>query len=221
MGYRRLKAEMSGLLAKDDFQPSMLDKLNAPPGQKINPLFSLLYHGDPVIRWRSVIALGHVVSQLAAADRESARVVMRRLMWNLNDESGGIGWGSPEAMAEIMACENSLAEEYARILISYLNPRGNFLEHEGLQRGVLWGIGRLGRSRVDLIEAAAPYILPFLTAHEAATRGPAVWAAIPLQDEALWTEVHALQNDAATFTLFQDNRLQTLTISSLVARATD
>lgn len=24
---------------------------------------------------------------------DSARIVMRRLMWSLNDESGGIGWG--------------------------------------------------------------------------------------------------------------------------------
>jgi len=40
---------------------------------------------------------------------------MRRLMWNLNDESGGIGWGNPEAMGEILACHEALANEYAPI----------------------------------------------------------------------------------------------------------
>ncbi|MEA3417440.1 MAG: hypothetical protein U9R02_15080 [Thermodesulfobacteriota bacterium] len=53
--------------------------------------------------------MGVVVSNLADHDMESARVIMRRLIWNLNDESGGIGWGSPEAMGEIMARNNRLA----------------------------------------------------------------------------------------------------------------
>ncbi len=63
--------------------------------------------------------MGRVAADLADRDMESARVVVRRLMWNLNDESGGIGWGSPEAMGEIMACHEGLAEEYSCILISF------------------------------------------------------------------------------------------------------
>jgi hypothetical protein len=219
-GYRRLKADILDLLRRDDFQPSMADKLNAAPNQTVNPLIGLLYHGEAIIRWRSVAALGHVVSRLAATGREPARVVMRRLMWNLNDESGGIGWGSPEAMAEIMAREPGLAQEYAGILVSYLDPRGNFLENEGLQSGVLWGIGRLGRRRAGLVAAAAPHILPFLNARDAALRAMAIWAATALPDEALQVRVR-FQDDTSVFTLFQDNRLQTLTIASLVAQADD
>ena len=90
--------------------------------------------------------MGQVVSNLADTDMESARVVMRRLIWNLNDESGGIGWGSPEAMGDIMACHQRLAEEYHRLLISYVRPEGNFLEHPQLQKGLLWGLARLARS---------------------------------------------------------------------------
>ncbi len=72
---------------------------------------------------------------------EKARIVLRRIMWNLNDESGGIGWGSPEAMGEILGQSPELAREFNSILFSYLDPDGNYLEHEMLQRGVLWGIG--------------------------------------------------------------------------------
>jgi hypothetical protein len=46
--------------------------------------------------------MGEVMAHLADKDMESARVIMRRLMWSLNDESGGIGWGAPEAMGEIV-----------------------------------------------------------------------------------------------------------------------
>ena len=88
---------------------------------------------------------------------------MRRLMWMLNDESGGIGWGAPEAMAEAMACHPRLAEEYVRILLSYIREDGNFLEYEPLRRGALWGIGRLARVYPEmLIELdAARYIRPY------------------------------------------------------------
>ena len=81
-------------------------------------LFSFLCHHDQKIKWRAVTAMGMVISNLAEKEMESARVIMRRLMWSLNDESGGIGWGAPEAMAEIIACHQGLAEEYTHILIS-------------------------------------------------------------------------------------------------------
>eukprot|EP00362_Geleiidae_sp_MMETSP1317_P000447 CAMPEP_0201284794 /NCGR_PEP_ID=MMETSP1317-20130820/84991_1 /ASSEMBLY_ACC=CAM_ASM_000770 /TAXON_ID=187299 /ORGANISM="Undescribed Undescribed, Strain Undescribed" /LENGTH=71 /DNA_ID=CAMNT_0047606373 /DNA_START=1077 /DNA_END=1289 /DNA_ORIENTATION=- len=70
---------------------------------------------------------------------EEARIVMRRMLWSMNDESGGIGWGVPEAMAEVMTCNKGLAEEYIHMLISYMREDGeelfqdgNFLEHESL-----------------------------------------------------------------------------------------
>ena len=90
---------------------------------------------DELVKWRAVTAIGSIVTLLAKKDIEAARVIMRRLMWSLNDESGGIGWGAPEAMSEIMAQSNKIAEEYNSILISYLNEQGNFLEYEPLQKG--------------------------------------------------------------------------------------
>ena len=67
--------------------------LELPARQVVNPLFSFLYNTDELLKWKAVTALGAVVSNLASHDMESARIVMRRLIWNLNDESGGIGWG--------------------------------------------------------------------------------------------------------------------------------
>jgi len=87
---------------------------------------------------------------------------MRRLIWNLNDESGGIGWGSPEAMGEIMAQSEQMAKEYHLILISYIRDDGNYIEHEILQRGVLWGLSRLAHARPELVKDAAPFLHPYM-----------------------------------------------------------
>jgi len=104
--------------------------------------------------------MGAVVANLAEQDMESARVIMRRLMWSLNDESGGIGWGAPEAMGEIIASHDGLAKEYVSVLISYVWKEGNFLEYEPLQRGAVWGVGRVAQVRPELAQDAGPHLLP-------------------------------------------------------------
>lgn len=175
---RALKRKALDLLGQDDFNQA-LDELCRLPGRRvINPLFSFLCHIDQKIKWRAVTAMGVIVANLAEKDMESARVIMRRLMWMLNDESGGIGWGAPEAMAEITACHEGLAKEYVHILVSYMMEDANFLEHEILQRGVVWGVGRLAQTRPRLLQSknAIQYLQPYLDSKDATVRGLAVWA---------------------------------------------
>ena len=123
---RQLKTKILSLLKQDDFNQALSIIERLPARQAVNPLFSFFYHTDEQTRWRAIIAMGAVVARLAKTDAESARVVMRRLMWNLNDESGGIGWGSPEAMGEIMARSPLLAGEFAHILVSYIREDMNY-----------------------------------------------------------------------------------------------
>jgi len=141
--YRKIKNKVSRLLSQDNFDEAVKEISEFPARKVINPLISSLYSMDEKIKRRSIVAIGIVAAKLADHDIESARVIMRRLMWSLNDESGGIGWGAPEAMAEIMARNNKLADEYHKILISYSEPGKNYLEHEGLQRSVRRGLERL------------------------------------------------------------------------------
>ena len=112
-----------------------------PDEQLVGHLFSHFYINDELIKFRSITAMGELGKRLAAHRMEKARILMRRIMWNLNDESGGIGWGSCEAMGQILSKSPELAREFKSILFSYLDPKGNFIEHETLQQGVLWGIG--------------------------------------------------------------------------------
>ena len=106
---RTLKKKVRGLLRSPDLDQAIRELEGFPPQKVINPLFSFLQDTDQDIKWAAVRAMGAIVAGMADVDMESARVIMRRLMWNLNDESGGIGWGSPEAMGEILAKHEELA----------------------------------------------------------------------------------------------------------------
>jgi hypothetical protein len=172
---RDFKRHVIDLLKADDFAGVLETFRSYPARRVINPLFSCLCSTEPQIKWRAITALGAVVANLAQDDMESARVVMRRMIWNLNDESGGIGWGVPETMGEVMARHEGLAREYVNILVSYIREDGNFLEHEPLQQGVLWGLGRLAQTSPELLQNAVPHLHPFLSSEDAALRGLAAW----------------------------------------------
>jgi len=214
-GGRALKRRILEILTSEDLDVA-LEKLLEIPGQKVvNTLFSFLHNTDEKVKWAAVTAMGAVVAEIADEQMETARVIMRRLMWNLNDESGGIGWGSPEAIGEILACHKGLAEEYAHVLLSYAREDGNYLELEALQRGLLWGIGRLARERPHLVEGDVPYILPYLESGDATVRGLSAGIIRDLCPEKADTALEKLEKDASEIQVFKDGMLVNCQVKDL------
>ena len=190
-----------------------------PLRQAINPLFAFLFHKDKKIKWAAVMAMGEIVSCLASEDMESARVIIRRLMWNLNDESGGIGWGSPEAMGEILASHEGLAREYAPILVSYARRDGNFQENEIMQRGVLWGIGRLASTFPLLTKGASSHIIPFLSSLDISVKAHAAWVCGVLGDEEARPGLALLAGDGEEIEIYLEGSLKTHRVKDLAQTA--
>jgi hypothetical protein len=216
---RSLKKQLFDLLNQGDSDKALAEMGGLPPRQIINPLLSFIQSGNEKVKWGSVKAIGHVVGQMADRDLEAARVIMRRLMWTLNDESGGIGWGSPEAMGEIMAIHRGLAQEYAHILISYARQDGNYLEHEGLQRGLLWGIGRLSETRPELVRESAGLFLPYLESRDAVIRGLAVRLMGLLRVKEAQPVLQTLAEDESAIALVIENRLAATRVKDLAEEA--
>jgi hypothetical protein len=140
-------------------------------------------------------------------------------MWHLNDESGGIGWGCPEAMGEIMARNEKLAEEFWCILISYAQPEGNFLEHQILQRGLLWGIGRLAHARPQLLKGTLACLHPFLQERDPYLRGLAAWASGALRNQYTKTLLKKMTDDTANVNIYLDRQLMSCSVAELATTA--
>ena len=149
---RNIKREVLNFLGQDDFEKNLEHIHKFPTMEVVNALFSFLVTTNQTIKQHTIIAMGEVVSQLAEDDIESARIVMRRLMLSVTEESGGIGWNTPEAMGEIMARSEQLANEYHKILISYTVGGGNELDFEGLQKSVIAGLKRLTEVHPHLVK---------------------------------------------------------------------
>jgi len=185
----------------------------------VNPLFSFFCDADELIRWRSISLMGMMVARLTGQDMESARVVMRRLMWSLNDESGGIGWGAPEAMGEIMACHEGLAKEYSAILRSYIREDGNFLEHPMLQRGVIWGIGRLAQVRPKYLAGIETSLFKFFDSPDPVHRGLTAWSAGNLGNKTAIPLLMSLLKDDTEILFYEEFQLDFRKLSNLAQLA--
>ena len=194
----------------------------------VNALFSAICREDSRLRWFAVSGMGATVARLADEAMEEARIVMRRFLWSLNDESGGIGWGVPESMAEAMCLHAGLAEEYVHMLISYMREDGaelcqdgNYIEHPLLQRGLLWGVARLSdcRPRLLIDKGAGADIPPYLHAADAATRGLAALAAGNLYLTATEAVLRGLVADTAPLTFYGDGIFQPTTVDALAQAA--
>ncbi|MCI5146147.1 MAG: HEAT repeat domain-containing protein [Candidatus Electrothrix sp. AR3] len=231
MGVRKIKQHVLKLLRSPEFRLIQKELTCFPLKDVINALIPVICRDEEQVRWFAVSALGVAVAQLANEEMEAARIIMRRLLWSLNDESGGIGWGAPEAMAEIMSCHEGLAEEYIHMLLSYMRPdgedlyqEGNFLEHERLQQGLMWAAGRMAQSRrqLALTKGMDQDLPPYLASSDATVRGLAV-RALGLLEQAvsLDEQLRALTEDNSRIRLYEDGNIKTVAVADLAMQAVE
>lgn len=230
MSARKIKQQVLELLGQEDLAEIERGLAALDVKEAVNALIAAICRSEERLRWHAVTAMGWMVARLADEEMEAARIIMRRLLWSLNEESGGIGWGAPEAMAEIFCCHEGLAEEYIHMLLSYMRPDGdlphqdgNFLEHETLQRGLLWAAGRLAQCRRELAltKGMADDLPQYLASPDAAVRGLAARAMGLLGCCANLEKLYELQTDSATLRLYEDGQISTVTVAELAAQAVE
>jgi len=218
---RGIKKEILALLGQAELAAVFTALNGYPPEKLLNPLFSAICSASEKIKWNAVSAMGATVARLANQDMEAARIVMRRFMWSLNDESGGIGWGTPEAMAECLARHDGLAREYTKILVSFMREDGFYLELPALQRGLLWGIDRLAQVCPELLRTwqAPRYILPYLDSEDPIVQALAARALGRLRVRDARPGIAKLLHKTSSFPLYTGNRLIQVSVAGLAWEA--
>ncbi|MGI6656526.1 MAG: DVU0298 family protein [Desulfobulbus sp.] len=228
MTTRKIKHQVLELFTEHDLETIRAELDNLPPKAVVNALFPLICRDDPALRWPAIICMGEAITRLAEQDLEEARIIMRRFLWSLNDESGGIGWGAPESMAETMCRQPRMATEYIHMLVSYLREDGdelyqdgNYLEHPLLQRGLLWGVARVAECRPDLLhdQQAGPDILPYLEAPDPEIQALAALAAGRLGLDAARPALLRLCDDNTTVSLYLREAMTATTVAAVARTA--
>ncbi|MBS6829492.1 MAG: HEAT repeat domain-containing protein [Desulfovibrio sp.] len=201
-----------------------LEEIAAGGASHVGPLFSFLLLG-PQTMHRAAVALGLTTARLAGRDSEAARNIIRRFMWHMNEESGNIGWGIPEAFGESLAASPALAKDFHRVLASYLIDLGrddNYCDNDLLRRSCYWAVGRLAQARPELCAGARPWLRKGLEDNDVICRGMAAWALAQLPPDFMDTPALRRLADAGheeICELFDGGQLHEKSVSQLAREA--
>jgi HEAT repeat protein len=179
------------------------------PGAR-QALRALLFDPDEVVRWRAIEALGRTAPVQAARGLEPVREQLRRTLWLMNDESGGLLWCGPQVLAAILAGVPELAPEFAGLLAA-------FLEEEPFRIGTRWALWRLAATPGADVARRADDLVPSLADPAPAVRGH---AALALRALAADVSLEALAADTAPLVVFDHRagQLRSTTVGALATR---
>jgi hypothetical protein len=181
-------------------------------------LTALTYDPQALIAWRAVSALGLAAGTIADRDPEYVRVHLRRLMWLLSDESGGIGWKAPEAMGEMIRSRPHLFCEFIPILIAVLDMEPE--DVPSFRAGTLWALDRLAQIVPERISPAAHLILPCLHDPDAQVRGLALLCLSQIKHPVSRQDLEMLLRENKPVLFYQDGQMMELNIAQLCAQVT-
>ncbi|MDP6775715.1 MAG: hypothetical protein QGI83_03005 [Candidatus Latescibacteria bacterium] len=168
-----LKDTLYDLLTRGDLEE--IAELAMRRRRSLGSLVSLTFDRDPLVSWRAVEAMGLACDRLADTDVEAVRQHVRRLFWLITEESGGICWRAPEAMAEVVSRRPEMLSDFVPI-VSHLLVEMEEEDLEHFRPGTLWAIGRLFPACRDYIPDLVGAMASALDDPNAQARGMAAWS---------------------------------------------
>ena len=208
-----MKRELHRLLEEQHF-----DGIAEMAGRRkrvLGSLVSLTFDPEPLIAWRAVEAMGAAAERIARDDPQFVRNHLRRLYWLISEESGGVCWRAPEAMAEITRRRPELCADYVPIIVSLLASMAEEdLSH--FRAGILWAIGRLGTLAREHAANVLPAIAAVLDHPASQVRGMAAWCLQETGQTQLLASRADLLADRGSVDLYQNGQLVRTSVADLI-----
>jgi len=152
---------------------------------------------DELLRWRAIEGLGRVCGDIAAEGQlEKVRGIVRRFLWLMNDESGGIGWSGPEAIGEILVNVPELVPEYGRIVAS-------FVDESPFGPGAHWAIARFASFVDGELDDMKGRLLESLCSDDPSERANGLLALAELWPRKAQVQARRLLDDQASFRSYE------------------
>ncbi len=209
------KTELDRLIEQGNPE-ALLEALRAPgKGSKLlRRITAGLCSSEPRQKWWAVSAMGVVAGKGGlSTDKVADRIT--RLLWALNDESGDVPYGIPEALGEILTARPEFRAQCIPILVSFL-VQEELVQTGPILAGAIWALGRAGVSDGEERNRARAGLSLALVAADSYVRGAALWTAARLGLAAsLEEEIRDLLGDGSSVCLLIDGAIQQLKIGDL------
>jgi hypothetical protein len=112
----------------------------------LNQLIRMAYDKETLVGWRAIKAFGLAAKELVTTDYEYLREMVRKLLWSLNDESGGIGWSAPEILGEIVSADPDRFRDIIPLIAEVYG-----IEEVIFRPGVMYALNRIAEAKAELV----------------------------------------------------------------------
>ncbi len=179
-----------------------------------------LYSFKKEEKWRAVAALG-IIAEGDGLGKDSIDRLVKRYLWALNDESGAVPYGIPEALGEIAAVRPEWRDSLVPILVSCVIHE-EMVQTGPILAGALWALGRIGRLNETEAKRMVPGLEQALDDREPSVRASALWTAgrLGLLDT-LGGKVRALLPDRARADLLINGTVLEASLGEIAQKVLD
>lgn len=175
----------------------------------IRHLQRLLCSNDELLRLRAAEILGRACAVAAAREPKAVVALLQGLFYPFT-YSNASGWGSIEAIGEIIA-------NVPTLFAGYISTLYQFMDDEQLRPKVIWALARIAKARPDLLRRAPSRVLPFLHSADPQTRANTIWLLSNLSKQETRDILKGLRDDRSEVTIYEAGEISKKTIGQLAA----
>jgi hypothetical protein len=117
----------------------------------LSNLVRMAYDKETLVGWRAIKTIGLAAKSLVKTDYEFLRETIRKLLWTLSDESGGIGWAAPEILGEIVSADPERFNDIIPLIAEVYD-----VEEKVFRPGILYALGKIA-------EVDPARVMPFIS----------------------------------------------------------
>ena len=177
----------------------------------IKKIQRLLYSGDDQLRKRAAEILGHVSAVIAENNPGTISKLHQGLFYSITDTAAS-SWGAFEAIGEIISHKTDL-------FAGYIPQLYQFLADETRRPQVIQTIGRIAKSRPDLIRKVTFHFIPYLSDSDPLVRGYAAWLMGNLGASEARKDLEKLREDPYEVHIYENGQLEKNTVGGVASEA--
>jgi hypothetical protein len=124
----------------------------------MSQLVRMAYDKETLVGWRAINAVGLASKELVRTNYEYLRETVRKLLWSLSDESGGIGWSAPELIGEIVSADPKRFSDIIPLIAQVYE-----IEEEVFRPGVVYALARIAETAPEQVAVYQKIVIMALT----------------------------------------------------------
>jgi hypothetical protein len=216
-----LKQRLVNALDRNDYETVMTLALQS--RKVFSALVRLTYDKTTLVAWRAIKAIGHVSSLYVKNNYDFLRDAIRKLLWSLSDESGGIGWSAPEILGEIVSADPRKMSDVIPLIADIFS-----IEEQVFRPGALYALKKICEARPESIVPFQNLVVLGLHEHDPLARIYALELVAllkglftPEELEKVIKQVADLQQDSAVAWIYRNDGFEDLEVRELACRVND